>query len=191
MIESFLVLLVLLALLAAGYVFIYNGLRAAETRTVQSWSGIEVQLTRRHDLVPALVQSVRKALHHEHSIVQQVTDARERAVGALNGHRVEEMAAAETALTGALRSLVAWSEDNPEITATGNIETLQKQLEETEDQISAARRLHNANVQNLNQRIVTFPGNLVAGFHAIRQQPSFEIDQAQRAAVAARPVVEL
>lgn len=191
MIGPFIFLFLLIAVLTSVYIFVFNGLRAAETRTVQSWSGVEVQLTRRHDLVPVLVKSVRKALDHEQAILKAVTDAREKAVRALNAHEPREMAAAETSLTGALRGIFAWSEDNPEITATGNIETLQKQLEETEDQISAARRLHNANVQNLNQRIVTFPGNLVASWHEIRQQPSFEIDQTTRASVVMRPDVDL
>jgi LemA protein len=183
--------MVLVSGLVAVYVVVFNGLRSAETRTVQSWSGVEVQLVRRHDLVPQLVQSVRKALRHEEAIVREVAQARERAVAALDGHDPGEVAAAETALTGALRGVVAWSESNPGITATGNIQTLQRQLEETEDQISAARRLHNANVQDLNRRVVTFPGNLVARWHDIRQQPSFEIDRTSRPHVVARPDVGL
>ena len=172
------------------YIMLFNGLRRAETRVEQSWSGVEVQLKRRHDLVPAIVQSVRRALDHEEAIFRQVTEARQKAVEALAGHDPGAMAKAEALLGATLRGLAAWSEDNPEITGTANVALLQRQLEETEDQISAARRLHNGNVQDLNSRVLTFPGNLVASLHAVGCATPFEMDAGERVAAFRRPALD-
>ncbi|MER0240254.1 LemA family protein [Fulvimarina sp. MAC8] len=187
---AFILPVLLLGGIVGVYIILFNGLRRAETRVEQSWAGVEVQLKRRHDLVPTLVQSVRRALDHEETIFRQVTEARQKAVEALAGHDPETMAKAESLLGSALRGLTAWSEDNPEITSTENVAILQRQLEETEDQISAARRLHNGNVQDLNQRIVTFPGNLVASLHSITRAKPFEMNAGERISASQRPVIE-
>ncbi|WP_127144541.1 LemA family protein [Pelagibacterium montanilacus] len=186
------VLVVVLAVAAATlFVLTYNGLTAAQTRVVQGWSGIEVQLKRRHDLVPSLVTAVRSAMGHEDAMLAIVTESRERAMGALADGDTGEIARQEAELTGALHKLIAYSESFPEIKATGNIETFQRQVEETEDQIAAARRLYNGNVQDLNRRILGIPGNLIAPMAGIGTARSFELDPAEARAVYAVPDVDL
>ncbi|RST85706.1 LemA family protein [Aquibium carbonis] len=186
-----LVLILLLVVLLGAYILVHNGLGRAVTQVDQGWAGIEVQLKRRHDLVPGLVTAVKSALRHENAIFDRILDARMEAVKAMAGHDPETMAQAEAALAGSLRGLIAYAEDNPDITATANVATFQKQLEETEDQIAASRRLYNGNVQNLNARIVTFPGNIVAALHRFRQAKPFEMTEAERAVTYERPRIEL
>src|SRR5690606_35795374 len=113
------------------------GLGRAVTQVTQGWSGIEAQLKRRHDLVPGLVSAVRAAQKHEVDIFDRLLSARAQAVAAMAGGDREQIAAAEAALGKTRGNLVAYAEDNPEVTATANLQTLQRQLEETEDQIAA------------------------------------------------------
>lgn len=184
--------LTLLFLAVLGiYIVTYNGLGRAVTQVDQGWAGIEVQLKRRHDLVPGLVTAVRSALKHENAIFDRILDARTEAVKAMAGHDPETVAHAEAMLAGSLKGLIAYVEDNPEISATANVATFQQQLEETEDQIAASRRLYNGNVQNLNARIMTFPGNIVASAHRFRQAKPFEMTPAERATTYERPHVDL
>jgi LemA protein len=182
--------LLLLAVLGV-YIITFNGLGHAVTQVQQGWSGVEVQLKRRHDLVPSLVTAVRSALKHEAAIFDHILETRAEAVRAMAGHDPEQMAVAEAALGGSLRGLIAYVEDNPEVTATANVATFQKQLEETEDQIAAARRLYNGNVQNLNARIVTFPGNIVASVHRFQPAASFEMTDTERQVTYDRPAFEI
>lgn len=185
--------IIVLALLGVVlvYVVIYNGLASALTRVQEGWSGIEVQLKRRHDLVPNLVAAVKKATSHEDAIFERILTARTQAVAAMAGSDREKVAEAEASLGSSMRGLLAYVEDNPEITATANIATFQKQIEETEDQIAAARRLYNGNVQSLNARIAMFPGNLVAAAHRFRPSKPFEMTEAERAVTYERPDVKL
>ena len=186
-----LLILALVALLLTAYVRVFNGLRAAETKIEEAWSGISVPLRRRHDLVPNLLSAVQGAMRHEEGIVARLAEAREAAVAALSSGDRARIAEAETVLGDRMRGLMVQVEDNPEITATGNIELLQRQLEETEDQIAAARRLFNGNVQVLNEGVATFPGNLVAPVHGIRRRTPFALDATSRAEVQAVPRVAL
>ena len=186
-----LILILLLVALLGVYVMVFNGLGRAVTQVDQGWAGIEVQLKRRHDLVPNLVTAVRSALNHENAIFDRILDARTEAVKAMAGHDPEAVAQAEATLASSLKGLIAYVEDNPEITATANVATFQKQLEETEDQIAASRRLYNGNVQNLNARIVTFPGNIVASVHRFRQAKPFEMTEGERAVTYERPQVDI
>lgn len=183
--------LIILVILLGVYVLLYNGLAVAVTKVEQGWSGIEVQLKRRHDLTPQLVSAVRAAMRHETDLFDRVLAARAAAVQAMASHDPEVVAEAEAALGRSLQRLIGYAEDTPEITATGNIAALQRQLEETEDQIAAARRLYNGNVQNLNARLVTFPGNLVGSLHRFRAASSFTLDPDERAAAHAVPAVTL
>lgn len=161
------------------------------TRVQEGWSGIEVQLKRRHDLVPSLVSAVKKAVSHENEIFERILTARTEAVAAMAGSDPEKISEAEAALGRSMRGLLAYVEDNPEITATTNIATFQRQLEETEDQIAASRRLYNGNVQNLNARIATFPGNVVAATHRFVPARPFEMTAAERTVTYDRPDVTL
>ena len=118
-----------------------NGLVAARERVSEGWSGITVQLKRRHALVPNLVQAAQTAMNHESAIFEKLLEARPTAAAALTKGSPEEVNAAEAELTAALSQFAGYAEDTPEITANDNIQLLQKQLEETEDQIAASRRL--------------------------------------------------
>lgn len=189
MLEFTFILVVLLLPLA--YILVFNGLRRAQTRVQEGWSGIEVQLKRRHDLVPNLVDAVKGALSHEAAIFERLSKAREDAIQALRGNDKQTIATSEAALSSAVRALNIRVEDNPEITATGNVETFQRQLEETEDQIAASRRLYNGNVQGLNARVRTFPGNFVASWHTIDVEEPYEMTAEERTVTYVRPAVDL
>lgn len=178
--------LLLLALLG-GYILIYNGLARAVTTVEQGWAGIEVQLKRRHDLAPQLVKAVKAALRHDNEIFEKVLASREKAIATLATHDPDLIAASEAEFSHAVSRLIGFTEDNPQITATANIGQFQRQVEETEDQIAASRRLYNGNVQALNARIVTFPGNIVASTHGFRAAKFFELAPQERTAALAAP----
>ncbi|MER0240357.1 LemA family protein [Fulvimarina sp. MAC8] len=186
-----LAVIVLIALLVGGYVLFYNGLVASAQRVDEGWSGITVQLKRRHDLVPNLVSSVGSAMTHERSIVSQITNARRDAMSAMNRGNPAEVSTAEAALSASIRTFVAYSEDNPEITATANIREMQSQLEKTEDQIAAARRIFNGNVMAYNTRVLSIPSNVVASIAGFTTRPMFELDRGEMAAVSEVPKVQL
>ena len=183
--------LLVLVVLLGTYVLLYNGLAVAVTKVEQGWAGIEVQLKRRHDLTPQLVSAVRGAMRHETEIFDAVLAARTRAVEAMASHDPAVVGEAEATLGQSLQRLIGYAEDTPEITAAANIGTFQRQLEETEDQIAAARRLYNGNVQNLNARLVTFPGNIVGGLHRFRQAVPFALEETERRAALAAPAITL
>lgn len=187
-----LVIIVLVVVLGGGlFVITYNALTAAQTRVVQGWSGIAVQLKRRHDLVPNLVKAVRAALAHEEAMLATVTESRERAMAALAGGDAGDIARQEAALGGALHRLVAFSESYPDLKGNGSIQIFQRQLEETEDQIAAARRIYNGNVQDFNRRVLGIPGNLVAPLMGLRPANSFELDAGEASAVQKVPDASL
>lgn len=172
------------------YIASFNGLGKASVKVTEAWSGIEVQLKRRHDLIPQLVSVVRSAMKHENEIFDKILQSREAALEAIAGQDKDEISEAESHLSQALAGFLAYTEDNPEITATDNIKTLQKQLEEMADQIAASCRLYNGNVAHLNAKIVNFPGNIVASLHNFKQAKPFELSQEERAAVYQNPSVE-
>lgn len=173
------------------YIIVFNGLQSSKVRVEQAWAGIEVQLKRRHDLVPGLVSSVKSAMKHENEIFERLIAARENAMAVTASGDREAIAGAEAVLSSALSGLQLRMEDNPEITANNNIKTLQKQLEETEDQIAASRRLYNGNVQALNGKIITFPGNMIASRHQIDNADFFALKEEEKAKVYAMPNVSL
>lgn len=187
------VILLVLILLLAGAVFVitYNGLVTAQTRVTEGWSGIEVQLKRRHDLVPTLVTAVRSALGHEAAMIAAVTESRERALAALSSGDTGRIADEEAALGGALHRLIAYAEAFPDLKATTSITTFQRQIEETEDQIAAARRLYNGNVQDLNRRILGLPGKIIAPMAGIAKAESFSVAPDEAAAIQRPPDVIL
>ena len=184
-----LVTLVILIALAVLAIVLYNRLVATAQKVDEAWAGITVQLKRRHDLVPNLVSAARTAMTHETGFLQQITDAREAAVKVMASGSAETVSAAEAALSASLRGLLAYSEDNPEVTATENMAVLQRQLEETEDQIAAARRLYNGNVQRYNTAVLSVPSNLIAGPAGFETRAMFELDPGERAALEKPPSV--
>ncbi len=169
----FFVSLGIVAALVVWAVLVYNRLVSAKTNAEEAWSDIDVQLKRRHDLIPNLVSTVKGYLAHEQGLLTAVTDARTRALGA-QGPRAQ--AEAETTLTGTLKSLFAVAENYPDLKANTNFLELQRELADTENKIQAARRFYNGTVRDLNVAMEQFPGSLVAGPFNFRKREFFELD---------------
>jgi LemA protein len=158
---------VLLLIILAGWLILtYNGLIRLRNRVEEAWSDIEVQLKRRYDLIPNIVNTIKGYVTHEKSTLEDVTKARTAAMGAKT---MEEHAKAEGVLTETLKSLFAVAESYPNLQATGNFLQLQQELVDAEDKIQSARRFYNSNVRDFNTKLQMFPTNLIAstfGFHA-------------------------
>ncbi len=167
--------IVVLGLLLVG---IYNGMVRARNRVDEAWSGIDVQLKRRHDLIPNLVETVKGYAAHEKEVFEAVTQARANAMSAQAGGaaNADQVAQAEGALTGALGRLFAVAEAYPQLRATENFQQLQAELTNTEDQIAGSRRIYNGNVQEYNTRIQTFPAAVFAGMFGFLKREFFELD---------------
>lgn len=175
------VLLAVLAVLAASFVVSGNRFVRQRHLVEESWRQIDVELRRRHDLVPNLVATVRSYAAHEQRTIDAVLQARAQAVstGPEGGH-LEHKAQVEAALTGSLRGLLAVAESYPDLKAAGPYQHLMTQLAETEDRLAAARRFYNGNVRALNTRIETFPSSVVGGLRSVRRADWFEIDALER-----------
>src|SRR5262245_54994442 len=173
-----LIVIGLIVLAAIIYVLVRNGIISSRNRVDEAWSGIDVQLKRRHDLVPNLVESVKGYATHEQKTFENVTKARSQAIAASG---VEETGKAESALSGALGQLRVVAEQYPQLRATENFQQLQNQLSELEDEIQASRRIYNSNVQSYNTRIQQFPMSIVANQGGFTAREFFEIgDAAER-----------
>lgn len=153
-------------------VFAYNRLVTLRTRAKEAWSDIDVQLKRRYDLIPNLVETVKGYAVHERGVFEKVTEARSRAMGAKT---VGEKAQAENFLSETLKSLFAVSERYPDLKASTNFLELQRELRDTEDKIQASRRFYNTNVRDLNIKIEIFPANLVASMFGFQKMEFFEV----------------
>jgi len=174
--ELFLVILLIVAVVAVLLaIVIYNGLVRKRNTVDEALAQIEVQLKRRHDLVPNLVAAVRDYMSFEQDVLTKVTEARANAVAA-GAKGVAEQSAAENQLTGALRSLFAVAENYPTLKANENVLSLQEQLTTTENQISFARQYYNSSVLEFNTSIQTFPGNIVAGSFGFSKRDFFEAE---------------
>ncbi len=170
--------LVILLLIVGGLVFLgvmYNSLVGLRVRADSSWSDIDVQLKRRHDLIPNLVETVKGYAGHEKTTFENVTKFRSMAMQATGP---AERAEAEGQLTMALKSLFAVAENYPQLRASENFSSLQKSLAEIEDNLQNARRYYNAVVRDLNTAIQSFPSNLVAGMFGFQQKAFFELGSA-------------
>jgi LemA protein len=152
-----------------------NSIIAARNRVDESWSGIDVQLKRRHDLVPNLVETVKGYAEHESAVFEKATKARAEAMSA---HGVGETAQAEQKLTGALTDLRAVAENYPTLRATENFQQLSRDLSQLEDEIQASRRIYNSNVQAYNTDIQQFPGSVIANQGGFAAREFFEIEDA-------------
>jgi len=183
----FLVIVVVLVLWLVGA---YNGLVALKNQTVNAWKQIDVQLKRRHDLIPNLVNTVKGSMNFEKDTLDAVVSARSRAMqsGAGAGTNVKETAAAETALTGALGKLFVVMERYPDLKSSQNVRDLQEELSSTENKIAFARQFYNDTATSYNTRQQQFPTNLVAGLAKAEIAELWEIeDKAERAV----PTVDL
>jgi LemA protein len=173
---SWMLVLVLLALVIA-VIAMYNGLVRLRVQSDSAWADIDVQLKRRHDMIPNLIETVKGYAAHERSTFEKVTEARTRAMSA-GGPAAR--AQAEGMLTEALRTLFALAENYPQLRATENFTQLQTQISEIEDHIQLARRYYNAVVRDLNIRIAQFPSNLVASLFNFQRREFFEAEGAER-----------
>lgn len=174
----FLVLIVVAVLWVMG---MYNGLVGARNEVKNSWSQIDVQLKRRHDLIPNLVEAVKGYMGHERGTLEAVTKARQQAVEVTGG--VEERAKVENALSQTLRSLFAVAEAYPDLKANQNFLALQEELTSTENKISFARQYYNDAVLRLNNRIQMFPSSVIAGMFNFQPETFFQVEAAEDRAV--------
>ena len=156
----------------------FNGLVALRTRVQNAWAEIDVQLKRRHDLIPNLVEAVRGYMQHERSTLEAVTQARTQAMSA--GSNVTQRSAAESALSAAIGNLFAVAENYPQLRAVENVQLLQEQLTSTESRIAYARQFYNDEVMKYNTAQSTFPRNLLAGMLGFSPSVMFSAEAAER-----------
>jgi LemA protein len=175
-----LIVLAILAVVVVAVIGIYNGLVKLKVQADNAWSDIDVQLKRRHDLIPNVVETVKGYAGHERQTLEAVINARSKAVS-VQGAGPAERGQAEGALTSALRGLFALAEAYPQLRATENFSALQNTLAQIEDAVQNARRYYNAVVRDLNTRIQQFPSNLIAGMFGFTNREFFEIPDADRA----------
>jgi LemA protein len=175
---TLIIVLVVLALLVLAVVLMYNRLVALRNRSENAWSQVDVQLRRRYDLIPNLVETVKGYAAHERATLDEVTKAR-TAAEAANG--VAEQAQAENALTGAIGRLFAVAEQYPQLRATENFQQLQADLTDTEQKIAVARQVYNDTVQTYDTALETVPTNVIAGIFRFQEREYFEIEDGARA----------
>jgi len=167
---SWIILVVIVAVIL-WIIGTYNSLVTLKNRAKEAFSDIDVQLKRRYDLIPNLVETVKGYATHERELFEKVTQARTAAMGATG---MKDKAEAENMLSGTLKSLFAVAESYPELKASTNFLELQRELSDTEDKIQAARRFYNTNVRDLSIKIESFPANLIAGPFGFKQMELFQ-----------------
>jgi len=172
------IILIVIALLVVWFIFAYNRFVRLITRAKEAWSDIEVQMKRRYDLIPNLVNTVKGYAAHESTAFENVTKARAMAIGA---GTLAEKAGAENMLSSALKSLFAVAEAYPDLKANQNFLELQRELSDTEDKIQAARRFYNTNVRDLNIATDTFPSNFVARMFNFSKMEFFDLEGSEAA----------
>ena len=173
-----LVIIIIVAVVCVWTALAFNRLIRLKNRAKEAWSDIEVQLKRRYNLVPNLVNTVKGYASHERELFERITQARAKAIGAQN---VQEKGKAENALSQTLKSLFAVVENYPDLKASQNFLELQKELTDTEDKIQAARRFYNSNVRDMNIGIESFPTNIIAKIFNFRKMELFVVEEeAQR-----------
>lgn len=174
------IILVIIAVIIVWLIAIFNGLIKLRNRKDEAWSDIDVQLKRRYNLIPNLVETVKGYAQHERELFEKVTQARTAAMGAQSP---TEKGQTENILSGALKSLFAVAENYPDLKANQNFLELQRELSDTENKIQAARRFYNGNVRDFNIKMEKFPNNMIAGMLGFKKGDFFEIDEAERANV--------
>lgn len=165
------ILIGIAALAVLWVIFAYNSFVRLRYRVKEAWSDIEVQLKRRYDLIPNVVETVKGYVKHERGTLEEVTNARTKAMGTGD---LKDKAEAENVLSATLKTLFAVSENYPDLKANANFLDLQRELADTENKIQAARRFYNGQVRDLNTKIETFPYNLIAGPFKFEKKPFFE-----------------
>lgn len=171
---ALLVLLIIIGVVVVAAVGIYNGLIVLRNRCENAWSQVDVQLRRRYDLIPNLVETVKGYAKHEREVFERVTQARAQAI---NAGTVKEQAQAENMLTGALKTLFAVAENYPDLKANQNFLLLQEELAGTESKIAYARQFYNDMVMKFNQKQQVFPANIIANMFRFKERDYFEIEE--------------
>jgi LemA protein len=164
-------------------IMIYNSLAQARVAVNESLSGIEVQMKRRADLVPNLIETVKGYTKHESGVFDRVSEAREKMLSASN---IKDEAAADNMLSGALKSVFAIAENYPDLKASTNFQSLQTELSDIEAKISYARQFYNNTVKTYNQKIVTFPTNLIANAFGFKEEVFFDAEEGVEKPVAVK-----
>ena len=186
--------IVLLALIVVVVFFAigaYNRLVSLKNQVANAWKQIDVQLKRRHDLIPNLINTVKGAMNFEKQTLEAVVAARNQAIAASSTGNVAATAQAETQLTGALSRLLAVVEAYPDLKATSNVAQLQEELTATENKIGFARQYYNDTATSLNTAVQSFPGNMIAGKFGFQNAELWRVSEAERTAVETAPKVSL
>ncbi|MEI8061020.1 MAG: LemA family protein [Candidatus Berkelbacteria bacterium] len=177
------IVIIILVVLLVVVASVFNRLVSLKNRSEEAWSDIDVQLKRRHDLIPNLVETVKGYAKHEKELFEKVTEAR---TAAISSKGLGDKAKAENQLTEGLKSVFAVAENYPDLKANENFLELQREITDTEDKVQAARRFYNGNVRDLNIAIESFPSNIIAGMFHYQKKELFELDD-----VAERQNVEV
>ena len=172
----------IIAVVVLLFIYLYNNFVKLTQRAKEAWADIDVQLKRRYDLIPNLIETVKGYAAHERETLESVTEARTTATQThvdpsnVTPEQISAMAGAESALTGALGRLIAIAENYPDLKANENFVELQRELSDTENKIQAARRFYNSTVQALNVALQSFPSNLVGKMFNFKSEPYFELE---------------
>ncbi len=169
------IILIVVAVIVLWIILTYNRLITLRNRVKEAWADIDVQLKRRYDLIPNLVEAVKGYASHERELFEKVTEARARAMGA---QTVKEKGETENTLSATLKTLFAVSENYPQLRASENFQKFQDELTDTENKIQAARRFYNGNARDLNIQTESFPANIIASVFAFKKAEFFEIEEA-------------
>ena len=167
------IILIVAAVIVVALIGTYNGLIRSRVRVDEAWSDINIQLKRRYDLIPNLVNTVKGYAEHESKVFEEVTAARTQAMSATG---IAQKAEAENALAGTLKTLFAVSEAYPDLKANEGFQQLQSELVDTEDKIQASRRFYNGNVRDYNIKLQVFPTSLLAGMLGFTSRDFFEVE---------------
>lgn len=173
--NPFYIVLIILGVLILWIIVAYNGFVRLVNRTKEAWADIDVQLKRRYDLIPNLVETVKGYAKHENEAFENVTKARAQALGAQS---IKEKETADIGVTSALKSIFAIAEAYPELKAVESFTKLQEELSDTENKIQAARRFYNGNVRDLNTKLEVFPSNVIASMFKFEKREFFELEDA-------------
>ncbi|MFA6255488.1 MAG: LemA family protein [Patescibacteria group bacterium] len=177
------IILVIVAVIILWLIFVFNSLIRLKNRTQEAFSDIDVQLKRRHDLIPNLIETVKGYATHEKELFEKVTQARSAAI---NASGVTEKGKAENMLSQTLKSIFAVAENYPDLKASQNFLKLQDELSDTENKIQAARRFYNGNVRDFNTKIEVVPNNLVAGILGFKKFDFFQAEAGEKENVAVK-----
>lgn len=177
---TLLIILGVVAVLIIAVIAVYNGLIRSRNRVEEAWSDIDVQLKRRYDLIPNLIETVKGYAAHEKETLDRVISARNSAMSAHSGADAHTQAEAENMLSSTLKSIFALAEAYPDLKANQNFLELQRELSDTENKIQASRRFYNGNVRDFNTKIEVFPTNLIAGYLGFKKREFFEANEAEK-----------